>query len=114
LVPLLSKAELDYLQASRQFNPNYSYTIKSRLQKKLRQFVTGELPILTASGYLTEFSQQFLTENCKVFLDTTDKETKEKNEGRNDEGDPPSHATKYIISSTERREVRGSPSLAKN
>lgn len=34
--------------------------------------MTDELPILTASGYLTEFSQ-YLTENCKVLGDQTPK-----------------------------------------
>jgi hypothetical protein len=60
----LSKAEHDYLTANRQFNDDYSYTIKSGLQKKLQQFISQELPLLIEKGYLTEFCK--LTENSEV------------------------------------------------
>jgi hypothetical protein len=59
---LLSKAERDYLAAKRQFNEDYSYTIKCRLVKKLNKFTNEEMPLLLAKGYLTEFRK--LTENC--------------------------------------------------
>ena len=61
----LSKAELDYLTANRQFSEDYRYTIKSRLQKKVQQFAREELLLLLEQGYLdlTEFRK--LTENCK-------------------------------------------------
>jgi hypothetical protein len=64
----LSKAELDYLTANRQFSEDYRYTIKSRLQKKVQQFAREELPLLVEQGYLelTEFCKVELTENCKV------------------------------------------------
>jgi hypothetical protein len=64
----LSKAELDYLTANRQFSEDYRYTIKSRLQKKVQQFTREELPLLVEQGYLdlTEFCKVELTENCKV------------------------------------------------
>jgi len=61
----LSKAELDYLTAKRQFSTDYAYTIKSRLQHKLKFFASQELPLLVEKGYLTEFGK--LTENCKGF-----------------------------------------------
>jgi hypothetical protein len=60
----LSKAELDYLTANRQFTDDYIYTIKSRLIKKINQFASQELPLLVEKGYLTEFCK--LTDNCKV------------------------------------------------
>jgi hypothetical protein len=66
---LLSKAELAYLKDSRQFSAEYASTIRYRLNKKLRQFATEELPTLLQNGYLltlTEFrhaSSGFLTEN---------------------------------------------------
>ena len=64
---LLSKAELAYLKDNSQFPAEYASTIKYRLNKKLRQFATEELPTLLQSGYLlTEFrhaSSGFLTEN---------------------------------------------------
>jgi hypothetical protein len=63
-MPLLSKAEHDYLTANRQFNDDYGYTIKSRLEKKLQQFISQELPILVEKGYLTDNCK--LTEFCKV------------------------------------------------
>lgn len=60
----LSKAEWDYLTSNRQFDNDYSYTIKSRLFKKLHRFTSQELPLLVEKGYLTEFCK--LTDNCKV------------------------------------------------
>ncbi len=60
----LSKAERDYLTDKRQFGEDYSYTIKSRLMKKVHQFINQELPLLIERGYLTEFCK--LTDNCKV------------------------------------------------
>jgi hypothetical protein len=60
----LSKAERDYLTSNRKFDNDYSYTIKSRLVKKLHQFINQELPLLIEKGYLTEFCK--LTDNCKV------------------------------------------------
>ena len=63
-MPLLSKAEHDYLTANRRFNDDYGYTIKSGLQKKLQQFISQELPILIEKGYLTDNCK--LTEFCKV------------------------------------------------
>jgi hypothetical protein len=66
----LSKAERDYLTSNRQFGNDYSYTIKSRLAKKLHQFANQELPLLIKSGYLTEFCK--LTDNCKVSNDGVD------------------------------------------
>jgi hypothetical protein len=75
----LSKAELDYLTSKRQFSEDYSYTIKCRFQKKLKQFTGQELPLLVEQGYLTEFcklSQSNLTENCKTSSnDPVEKET---------------------------------------
>lgn len=73
-VSFISKAELDYLTANRQFSEDYRYTIKSRLQKKVQQFTREELPILVEQGYLdlTEFCevpQPNLTDNCKVSND---------------------------------------------
>jgi hypothetical protein len=65
----LSKAERDYLTSNRQFDNDYSYTIKSRLAKKINQFTNQELPLLIENGYLTEFCkliQWNLTENRKV------------------------------------------------
>jgi hypothetical protein len=64
----LSKAELDYLTANRQFSEDYRYTIKSRLQNKVQQFAREELPLLMEQGYLdlTEFCKLDLTENRKV------------------------------------------------
>jgi hypothetical protein len=59
----LNKAERDYLTSNRQFDNDYSYTIKSRLVK-LHQFANQELPLLIKKGYLTEFCK--LTENCRV------------------------------------------------
>src|SRR5215210_4935169 len=62
----LSKAELDYLAARREFSDDYSYTLKSRLQKKVQRFAREELPLLIEQGYLTEFckvAQPNLTEN---------------------------------------------------
>jgi hypothetical protein len=61
---LLSKAEWDYLTSNRQFDSDYSYTIRSRLAKKINQFANQELPLLIEMGYLTEFCK--LTNNCKV------------------------------------------------
>jgi hypothetical protein len=63
----LSKAEWDYLTSKRQFDDDYSYTIKSRLVKKIDQFANQELPLLIEKGYLTEFCK--LTDNCKVCND---------------------------------------------
>jgi hypothetical protein len=60
----LSKAERDYLTSNRKFDNDYSYTIKSRLVKKLHQFINQELPLLIEKGYLTELCK--LTDNCKV------------------------------------------------
>ena len=60
----LSKAEWDYLTSNRQFDDDYSYTIKSRLVKKINQFSNQELPLLIEKGYLTEFCK--LTDNRKV------------------------------------------------
>jgi hypothetical protein len=40
------------------------YAIKSRLQKKLEQFTSEELPLLVEQGYPTEFRK--LTENYKA------------------------------------------------
>jgi hypothetical protein len=60
----LSKAEWDYLTSNRQFDDDYSYTIKSRLVKKINQFANQELPLLIEKGYLTEFCK--LTDNRKV------------------------------------------------
>jgi hypothetical protein len=60
----LSKAERDSLTSSRQFDDDYSYTIKSRLIKKIIQFTNQELPLLIEKGYLTEVCK--LTDNCKV------------------------------------------------
>jgi hypothetical protein len=60
----LSIAERDYLTSNRKFDNDYSYTIKSRLVKKLHQFINQELPLLIEKGYLTEFCK--LTDNCKV------------------------------------------------
>jgi hypothetical protein len=64
----LSKAELDYLTANRQFSEDYRYTIKSRLQNKVQQFAREELPLLMEQGYLdlTEFCKLDLTENRKI------------------------------------------------
>ncbi|MDQ3851903.1 MAG: hypothetical protein M3299_03605 [Thermoproteota archaeon] len=62
----LSRTELDYLTSKRQFGDDYGYTIKCRLQKKLQQFTSQELPILLQKGYLTEFRKPDLTENCKI------------------------------------------------
>lgn len=73
---LLSKAELAYLKDSRQFSAEYASTIRYRLNKKLRQFATEELPTLLQSGYLlTEFRHAYdssLTENCQVFNSNSD------------------------------------------
>jgi len=60
----LSKEERDYLTSNRQFDSDYSYTIESRLVKKLHQFTSQELPLLIENGYLTEFCK--LIDNCKV------------------------------------------------
>ncbi len=60
----LSKAERDYLTSNRQFDDEYTYTIKSRLVNKIKQFANQELPLLIENGYLTEFCK--LTDNCKV------------------------------------------------
>jgi hypothetical protein len=48
----LSKAERDYLTDKRQFGEDYSYTIKSRLMKKVHQFINQELPLLIERGTL--------------------------------------------------------------
>ena len=60
----LSKAEWDYLTSKRQFDDDYSYTIKSRLAKKINQFANQELPLLIEKGYLTNICK--LTDICKV------------------------------------------------
>jgi hypothetical protein len=60
----LNKAEWDYLTSNRKFDNDYSYTIKSRLVKKLNQFINQELPLLIEKGYLTEFCK--LADNCKM------------------------------------------------
>ena len=51
---------------------NYIYTIRSRLQKKLRQFASQELPILLEKGYLTEFRN--VTENSNALVAQPDRE----------------------------------------
>jgi hypothetical protein len=48
----LSKAELDYLTAKRQFGDRYSRTIKSRLQRKIERFANEELPLLIDKGLI--------------------------------------------------------------
>jgi hypothetical protein len=60
----LNKAEWDYLTSNRKFDNDYSYTIKSRLVKKINQFINQELPLLIEKGYLTEFCK--LADNCKM------------------------------------------------
>ena len=65
----LSKAERDYLltSTSQQHNSNndgYSRVIKSRLHKKVQQFISQELPLLVQNGYVTKFCN--VTENSNV------------------------------------------------
>jgi hypothetical protein len=72
VVPFLSKAEKDYLliatggeDNNQKTNNNHNYyCVKSRLQKKLRQFTKEELPLLLQHGYLAEFCK--LAENCNI------------------------------------------------
>jgi hypothetical protein len=96
---LLSRVELDYLTAKRQFGTDYAYSIKSRLQKKLQQFASQELPILVEKGYLTEFCK--LTENCKVSKDLVGVEG----------GEALYHQDVNIMFEREANTERGSPSL---
>src|SRR5919108_6391542 len=65
----LSKVERDYLltSTSQQHNSNndgYSHVIRSRLHKKVQQFISQELPLLVESGYVTKFCN--VTENSNV------------------------------------------------
>jgi hypothetical protein len=58
----LSKAERDYLIANdNKFKPGYDRVIRSRLNKKIQQFVSQELPLLIEKGYVTQFRN--VTEN---------------------------------------------------
>jgi hypothetical protein len=52
-VTFLSKAERDYLLSSGEqiISPGYNRVIRSRLHKKVQQFVSQELPILVQNGY---------------------------------------------------------------
>lgn len=60
----LRKAELDYLTSNRRFEDEYTYTIRSRLVKKIKHFANPELPLLIENGYLTVSCK--VTNNCKV------------------------------------------------
>jgi hypothetical protein len=61
--------------------PDYAYTIKSRLQKKLEHFTAEEMLLLVKHGSLTEFCKiagPNLTENCKVSKDNVIQEDVER------------------------------------
>jgi hypothetical protein len=64
----LSKAELDYLTAKQEFNDGYIRVIKSRLQKKVEDFVNQELPILVEKGYLNVTQFRNVTENRNALV----------------------------------------------
>ena len=63
----LSKAERDFLVANKQATHDY-YCVKSRLQKKLRQFTTQELPLLIEKGYIDLAEYRKVAENCNVSI----------------------------------------------
>ena|SRR5918999_4524953 len=72
----LSKAERDYLIAdftTNKFNPGYDRVIRSRLNKKIQQFVNQELPLLMEKGYVnvTEFRDSSVTENRNMPMSIT-------------------------------------------
>ena len=64
----LSKAELDYLTAKQEFNDGYIRVIKSRLQKKVEDFVNQELPLLVENGYLNVTQFRNVTENSNALV----------------------------------------------
>jgi len=66
---LLSKVELEFLKSPENFNANYAYGIKHRLNCKVKA-LQEELGLLQKSGFLnlTGISKN-LTENSKICLE---------------------------------------------
>jgi hypothetical protein len=62
----LSAAERNYLVGgtANLKNDGYRRVIRSRLHKKVQQFISQELPLLVESGYVTKFCN--VTENSNV------------------------------------------------
>jgi hypothetical protein len=61
----LSKAERDYLSGNlAAVSDGYNRVMRSRLHKKVQLFISQELPLLVEKGYVTEFRNSNVTENC--------------------------------------------------
>jgi hypothetical protein len=55
-VPLLTRAERDYLLGKREFTRNQQYYMRSRLLKKVKALYGIELPLLSEKGYLDDLA----------------------------------------------------------
>jgi hypothetical protein len=65
-VPLLSKAEKDYLLGKREFTTkDQGYYIKSRILKKIKMLYGIELPLLERAGFLAACRKD-LAASCKT------------------------------------------------
>ena len=67
-MPLLSKAELQFLQGQKQVSKSYEYKLKSIIRKNLSNLLHNELPLLESiqeSPILTKFSKIFSTDSSQ-------------------------------------------------